>query len=434
MKLRPFELALVIIFGGMALAALVVLKLYQPESKDSETVVQIGVVEIWGTFPAEGITGLIQKIAQTDKQFANVSYKSIPQEEFSDTLTNALADGQGPDVVLISHEHLTEVRKRILPFSYERFPLRDLKNNYIDGAEIFALQDGIYGYPILVDPLMMYWNRNILSTEGYLAAPNTWESLVNDMFPKLIRRDFDRTVTRSVVAMGEYGNVHNAFGLVSALLIQQGSKGVTDSAEGEYVIRLSQSDAGNDPLRATADFYTRFSKPSNTLYSWNRAFGEDRQQFLAEDLAFYFGFASEARELERANPNLNFDIAEIPQGEAASTRRTYGRFYALSLLKSSDNVAGATAVMSVLASATNVTELAGSAGMVPAYRSLVTGGSNDTYGRVSYQSAGIAHGWLNPELQTADEYFEIMMRDINENRREVSSATSDLLVKLRNAY
>lgn len=436
MKLRPFELALIIIFGGLAMGALIMLKFYQPAPKtdDPTMTVQIGKVDIWGTIPSEGVYTLLTELSKQNDQYRGVSYKYYRPEEFDDTLVTALADGRGPDIILVSQEKLIEVRQRIKPVAYTSFTLRDFMNYYIDGAGVFALRDGIYGYPVAVDPLMMYWNKDILATEGFLAAPKTWEELVNDMFPKLIKRDFDRTINRSVVAMGEYGNVRNAFGIVSALLIQQGTQGVTEDEDGKYLVRLNRSESGGDPLQATADFYTRFSKPSNSLYSWNRAFEDDRLQFIGEDLALYFGYASEAPQIERANPNLNFDIAEIPQGETATVRRTYGKFYAFSLLKTSDNVSGATAVILSLVNTKNSEQIATRSGMVPAFRSLVTQGSNDTFGRISYKSAGVALGWLNPDLKVTDGYFETMMRDINENRRDVGGATLDLLTRLRNEY
>jgi ABC-type glycerol-3-phosphate transport system substrate-binding protein len=435
MKLRPFELALILIFGGLALAALFILKFYQPEPEPEEELIsQIGAVDIWGTLPAAGMNSLLDSLREQSDSYSQINYRYILPEGFDDTLVTALADGEGPDLVLISHEELVPTRPRIQPVSYESFPLRDYKNSYLDGAEIFALADGLYGYPVAVDPLMMYWNRDLLATAGYLTAPKTWEGLINDMFPNLIQRDFDRTINRSVVAMGEYGNVRNAFGLISALLIQQGSRRVVEESEGHYLVLLDQSLDDRDPLMSTADFYTRFSKPSNTLYSWNRAFENDRLQFIGEDLTFYFGFGSEASEIERLNPNLNFDIAEVPQGEGSTLRRTYGRFYGLSMLKSSDNLQGASIVMLTLGSAENTTKIAQASGMVPPYRTLVQQGSNDTIGRVTYQSAGIALGWLNPGLEASNAHFDTMVRDINENRREISGATADLLSRLRNEY
>ena len=437
MKLRPFELALVIIFVILGVIALFLLSTFDGSSKkDAENpLALVGEVKIWGTMPAEGVDNFLRTQLELDDSFSQVSYSYFSPTEFDDALLRAIADGVGPDLLLVSQEKLVEMRRRIQPISYESFPVRDIKDKYVDGAQIFALSDGLYGFPIAVDPLMMYWNRDILATEGFLEAPRTWESLVNNMFPKLIKRNFDRTIKRSVVAMGEYGNVRNAFGVISALFIQGGSQRVIEDKNGTYLIKLQQAENDDsDPLRAAADFYTRFSKPSNTLYSWNRAFDQDRQQFIAGDLALYFGYASEGVQIERSNPNLNFDIAEIPQGSSATKRRTYGRFYALSLLRSSDNQAGAILLMQNLGGIDLSEKIAIASNMVPAQRSWVTLGSNDNFGRMSYQSASIAVGWLNPNLVVADNIFRTMTQDINENRSDVSAATADASSRLKNEY
>ncbi len=437
MKLRPFELGLVIVFAVMALMALAIINLYKPAPDDGDLLAaQIGKVDIWGTIPAEHMNSVLFDLREENEAYMGVSYKYYPPAEFNSRLVNALADETGPDLILLSQEKLAEMRKRIQPFSYESFPVPDIRNLYVDGAQIFALSDGLYGFPIAVDPLVMYWNRDIFTTEGHLSAPQTWEELVNGVFPDLIERDFDRTIRRSVVAMGEYANVRNAFGIISTLLIQGGSQMVLEGkTAAQYVVNLHVAPKEDDnPLMAAADFYTRFSKPSNALYSWNRSLPEDRQVFISEDLAIYFGFASEAREIERLNPNLNFDIAEVPQGETATNRRTYGRIYTLSLLKASDNKGGASALLQALGSATVSNKIAQISGMAPARRASIVAGSNDKYGRVAYSSASIALGWLNPRYEEADSAFDIMTRDINENRRDISGAISDITERLQDAY
>jgi ABC-type glycerol-3-phosphate transport system substrate-binding protein len=435
MKLRPFELALVIIFVVLGLAALALLASYDGGSsgpKEGEVVT--GPVQIWGTMPGSGMQTVLDELVAKNETYKDVSYRYIAPAQFEQTLTNALADSRGPDIILTSHEELVDSRSRIAPYSYEQFPLRDVRDRYIEGAQIYALSDGVYALPIAVDPMVLFWNRDILATEGYLAAPSTWEELINVQFNDLIQRDFDRTIRRGVVAMGEYNNVRNAFGLVSMLLMQSGSQGVADVARG-YEINLNRSinDASN-PLRTVADFYTRFSRPANTLYSWNRSFAEDRNEFIGEDLVFYFGYASEGPVLERLNPNLNLDISEVPQGAAASVRRTYGRFYGLSLLRSTDNPNGAYSVMGTLGGSSIADRIAIGSDLTPVTRQTVAAGSNTTYGRISYQSAAIAYGWLNPDPDATDIVFATMMEDINENRSSVDGATGDTIDRLGFEY
>lgn len=435
MKLRPFELALVIIFIVLALVSLALLASYSGGgSGPEEGEVVVGSVQVWGTVPAQGMQNVLDELVENNESFADVTYRYVAPEQFERTLTNALADGGGPDIALLPHEELVNTRRRIAPYSYEQFPLRDVRDRYVEGAQIFAMTDGVYAIPIAVDPMVLFWNRDILATEGFLAAPRTWEELINIQFSDLIRRDFDRTIRRGVVAMGEYNNVRNAFGLVSTLLAQSGSQGVVEG-DRDYEIRLNQSITNaSSPIRTVADFYTRFSQPANTLYSWNRSFQEDRAAFIGEDLVFYFGYASEGPTLERLNPNLNFDIAEVPQATAANVRRTYGTFYGLALMRSTDNAAGAYAVMSTLASPNIADQIAIASQLTPVTRSTVARGSNTNYGRISYQSAAIAYGWLNPGPQATDDIFATMMQDINENRGTVDDATRDALGRLELAY
>jgi ABC-type glycerol-3-phosphate transport system substrate-binding protein len=433
MKLRPFELGLVVVFLVLLILSLIILSSFKKKPEDTGPAV--GDVQVWGTLPQEGMENILREVSNKDIAFLGVTYRYIEPQNFEQELTNALADGTGPDAVLVSHESLIPLRKRIKPVSYESFPQRDFRDLYVDGAQVFALSDGLYGYPVAVDPMVMYWNKNILATENILGAPASWEALINDQFGTLIERNADRTINRSVVALGEYGNVRNAFGIISMLLLQSGTKGVIDTDGKFYNVALNQA-IGNsgEPLSVAAEFYTRFSRPTNSLYSWNRSLKQDRDQFLSEDLVFYFGYGSEGKELERLNPNLSFDIAEVPQGATATVRRTYGKFYGISVLKTSDNAGGAALFASSFSGAERSKLIADAYGLVPTMRSLVAAGSNDTYGRVTYKSAGIAYGWLSPSQAASNNIFDTMTKDINENRKDVTSAVYDVLGRLELEY
>lgn len=429
MKLRPFELGLVVVFLGLIFVSLFVFSTFSGGSSEEEF--SVGNVLIWGMLDARSMNELINELKDENDGYLGVTYQYISPETFSDRLVNALADGVGPDVILISHEQLVEYRRRIAAYQYE---IRDIRNAYIDGAEIFALNDGLYAYPIAVDPLVLYWNRDNLSNKGLLNAPRTWEELINVQFPELIERDYNRNIENSVVAMGEYENIRNAFGIFSMLLLQSGTRGVVEQDRG-YAVQLDQSINGsNKPLYSTLSFYTRFSQVNNSLYSWNRSFIEDRSRFISENLSFYFGYGSEGVELERLNPNLNFDIAEVPQSETATVRRTYGKFYGLAVTQASQNKVGASAMVSILSGRENAARIAAANNMVPAYRDYVAAGSSDTYGNIAYKVAPVAYGWLNPGMESVDEIFTTMTKDVNENRYDVSTAVLDVVERLEDQY
>ncbi len=433
MKIRPFELVLIIVFLLLLVGALVLLKTYR--SSDNNGEIQIGNVEIWGTLPKEGVEYFLQEKEKSDPAYQDVVYRYYEPARFQDEFINALAERKGPDALLVSSEQLVELRSKLLPVSYETYPRRDIASEYVDGAQIFALSDGLYAYPVMLDPLVLYWNKDMLARENILEAPRSWEVLVNEYVPTLTKRTPDRTIEKSAIALGEYENIQNAYSVISALLLQAGSRGVVETDEGQYTIALNESaDKSIQPFRVTVDFYTRFNRADNTLYSWNRSFSSDRDRFSSGDLALYFGMGSEAKELERINPNLSFDIAEVPQGAASTIKRTYAQFYGLALVRSSDNLPGAALVAREFGGQASQEKLALAYNMVPASRALVARGSNDVYGRITYKSAAIAYGWLSPNRIATDEILSTAMRDVLENRGDSVSAVTDALQRFEIEY
>ena len=434
MKLRPFELVLVVVFGVLMFVALILLRAY--EAPPDENVTVVGAVAIWGDVPAEAFDSVLRKVRAADPGFNGVTYKYFPPEDFDTAFVNALADQTPPDLLFMSQERLIKHRARLQPLSYETFPLRDFRSTYIDGAEVFALADGLYGVPVAVDPLVLFWNRDIFARGGLIVAPKTWEEVVADTVPTLTVRDFSRNIQTAGIAMGEYRNIKNAFPIISLLAIQGGSALVTE-ARGTYQVGLNQlpgTVTAAQPFTNAAAFFTNFSNTGNTLYSWNRALRLDRDMFLSEDLAMYFGFASEGRDLAAKNPNLSFDIAEVPQGETASVRRTYGKFYAFTIPKAAINKNGAYAVMLRMSAAEQAKQLSDELNFAPANRSLLIAGSNDVYGRIAYTSAPYARGWLNPDATVFGDILMQMLDDINANRRDIGSAANDAVNRTQQAY
>lgn len=432
MKLRPFELMLIVGFAVLALVAITMLSLYKP-ADDPEKDNLAGAVSIWGTLPEAPMTDLLASLSKNTPSLGEVTYRYVEPKAFDSELVTALADRTGPDLILISHEELITQRARLQPFSEKALSLRDFKDRYIDGGEVFVLKDGVYALPLAVDPLVLYWNRNLLQNAGFLTAPATWEQLVNDVAPKLTVKDYDRTIKRAVVAMGEVDNIAHVHPIISMLMLQSGSKLVTETDRG-YLVQINQGVTESEPLTRSLGFFMNFSNPANTLYSWNRSLTLDRDMFVSEDLALYFGFGSEARDLGSRNPNLNYDIAEVPQGAASTVRRTYGRMYGMGVLRNANNLPGAYTVLEILANPENAATIAQTHNLAPAGRAALGAGTNDVYGRVVYSSAVAARGWLSPGIDATDRVFERMINTAGADRVNAFSAASDAVSRLSEEY
>ncbi len=430
MNVRPFQIFLLGGFALLAVVAIILLSTFQ-NSASTEEFAYGSSVTIWGPFPADVMDRLFLNIAQEDKPFTVVKYKYIPPESFESEFLNAIAEGRSPDMIILPSETLVKHRAKLVAIPYENLPLRTFRDTYVDGAEIFTLKDGVYALPVAIDPLVMYWNRDIFASNGLAQAPATWEEVVGSVIPRTTVQDQNRTIVQSGIAFGEFRNIYRAKDILLMLALQSGSDGITENDRG-YVVGLNTTaDTTNRaPLESSLEFFTNFSNANSALYSWNRAQPTDTQAFISGDLALYFGRASEAPSIDSKNPNLNFDVAPVPQGGAATTRRGYGVFYGFAIPRASGNVSGAYAAAQRITGAKYANELTTALTMAPVRRDLVAAGANDPLRSISLQAALIARGWLDPNPTDSDSIFMQMVEDVVSNRARVGVAVTDAINRL----
>lgn len=430
--LRPFQVILLGVFVALFLLGVIGLARYSGITQGENP---YGTVEIWGVLDAGVVSREIAAITEEDELYRGVVYVAKNPRTFAEELTNAIAEGRGPDAVILTHEEILRERPKLIPISYETLPERYIFDTYIDGASIFSLRDGTYGFPLAVDPLVMYFNRDILSAEDFAEPPRTWETILNQTTPRITQRTQANTIARSAMAFGEYTNVTNAKDVLLMLMLQAGSQLVT---EGTETFRLSFNSAtapgSRPPADASLDFYTQYANPGRAVYSWNRSLPLDTDAFLGGDLALYFGFASEVDRLRSGNPNLNFDATRVPQGADATTKRNYAMFYSLSVLRSSDNINGAYAAILKLAGRDVSTRIANAHNMAPVYRSSITAGSLDPFLQNAYDNALASRGWLDPNPAASENIFKRMIEDVTSGRERLSDAVADAETRINQLF
>lgn len=428
-NLRPFQVALYFGFGLLFIGALILLNSVTIGGSDEE---RIGPVEIWGTLDTQVFSSQIGVLRSDDDRFADVTYRQLDEQSFDSELVNAIAEGRQPDAIILSSEKLVLHRRKLLPIQYDIITERTFRDNYLDIFDIFARPDGIYALPLVADPLVMYWNRDLFAQNGFANPPRTWEEVVNNTVPTIVRRNTDRTITTSPIALGHYENVLHSYEIVSTLLLQSGSR-MVEEENGEYKISLNSSynERGN-VLANSLEFFTRFGDSGDPLYSWSRTKADDRGEFLASRLAIYLGRGSEYESLRRQNPNLNFDVAPVPQSGNSQTPRVYAESYGFAILRTADNQNGAFTILSILSNEQNSKQIADTLHMAPAHRGAIQAGNSAPALQVVYNTALIARSWLNPD--SASELFRQSVGDIQANRRSISQTVSDLLSRIRSAF
>lgn len=408
------------VFGFVAVLGLVLFANFQGFSSG---VKQVGTVTIWGTVPAANFNQALNAYAQSHQEYSKVSYMEVPAATFDRDLAEAIASGRGPDLVLLSQEDLLAAQGKLSYISSSVISERDFRDTYLPIHELYLVQEGTYGVPFLVDPLVLYYDRTVLASAGAAQPPSTWEA-VTGLSAAVNRLTDTQTVTRSLIALGTYENIENARAILSLLFLQAGY-GITErSATG---VRTDLTDTigqtfGTTPAESALNFYTEFANPAKTVYSWNRSLPNSRAAFLAGDVALYLGYASEREALAEANPNLDFDMAPVPSPATASTRMTYGRAYAFAIPRASMNAEGAQQAAFGLSSKESLPVFARSLGMAPARRDLLAPKAGDLYEPVYYPEALIARGWLSPLPTDTDRIFATMVQSVASGREAVSGA------------
>lgn len=417
-KIKPFRIIVLTAFGLVAIVGLFMFARFKGFDNGSDA---IGEITIWGILPEEAMRTHLDTLSQTSPEFSKVTYEQVQQATFGTELAEALAIGEGPDLVLISQEELVSQQNKLSVVPYSSISQRDFRESYVPITELYLTDKGTYGIPFVVDPLVMYYNRTLLSSAGIPLPPANWEAVIG-MSDRLTVRSEGQLV-RSLLAFGEYDNVPNARGILSLLLLQAGTP-ITGLSSGRLSSALNEGPdvSGSSPAVSAISFYTQFSDPVKTVYSWNRAMPDARQAFLAGDLALYFGYVSELPVIRSGNPNLDFDIAPVPQPSRNTTRTTYGLSYAFAITRTSDNPNGAYAT--ALAITEDQFSVANALSMVPAARGALVPAREDRYQPVYYPEALVARGWLSPSPSVTDSIFAAMIRDITSGRRDVGQALS----------
>lgn len=417
---RTFQMALLGVFAFFVLAGVIAFATFR--GGDSETLPPI---EIWGTIPQETFDNFLGTVnIELDQQLQGVSYRGFTREQFDTALVEALASGRGPDMILVPQDLLVRHYDRIYVLPFESFDARTFRDRFIEEGELVLNGSGIVAFPFSIDPLVLYWNRTLFANEGIAQPPAYWDELAG-LSGSLTKRDARGNVTQSVIAFGEFANVTNAKEIITTLIMQAGGA-ITQGTPGNYTVTLQDSfNLPEAPALSTLRFYTEFANPARTLYSWNRSLPLSEQAFLAGDVALYPGFASELYTLRQKNPNLNYDIAMLPQVRDATEEITFGRMYALAAMRQSPNVGAIFNAIGLLTTPGVLSIWENETGLPPVRRDMLAREPSDAFRSVFYDSALIAEGFLDPDPRETANIFQTMVEDVTSGRSNMNTAVRE---------
>jgi ABC-type glycerol-3-phosphate transport system substrate-binding protein len=293
---------------------------------------------------------------QYKKQHKNVTINYVKKDPttYETDLINAIANGNGPDLFQIKNDWLSEHKDIIFPMPNNIISVDDYKKAFAPvAAQDLISNNQIYGIPYYVDTLALFYNNALI--QKYNTALNKRTDLtnqqINDLYitgPPTNWTDFDTLVgkltnksgnyiTQAGVALGTSNNVENSQDILSLLMIQDGTKMVSDDLK-TPTFNLSTTDQSGTiiyPGTKALDFYTSFALPNKETYSWNSSIPDSLTAFIQGKTAMMINYSSVIPTIKNQAPDLNLKIAELPQIQGATNRIDYANFWAETVNKNS---------------------------------------------------------------------------------------------------
>jgi len=430
------QVILMIIFGIVGVVAVLIFGGILPGFKQSGSAKGPTVV-LWGTFPSQEMDRLLYDLNQDQKykSYFQITYKQIDARNYRETILNALASQSGPDIWITTQDLLLGDKSKISRISLDSMTERDFRNNFIDGAEILLNYDvnpdtnnttkNIIGLPLAIDPIILYWNKDIFSSAGISEPPKTWDDFLTSV-QSLTQKDAAQNIIVAGTALGKFNNVKNAKEIISLMMMQGGDNIIRANDSGGLDVVFGEK-IGKDNLVSPAEsalrFFTEFSNPSKVSYSWNGSLPSSEIMFSNNSLAMYFGYASEAKEIIERNPHVNFDVSEIPQIKDAKINiLTFGKIYSLVIAKNSSKKQAAFYAINALTSPDFQRKFSQNFNLGSSRRDVLSEKVQDPFLAVVYKSAIKSKAWLDPDPQKTSEIFRSMIESVTTGRTGIGTA------------
>ncbi len=244
----------------------------------------------------------------------HIVYTKKNIDTYESDLINNLAAGTGPDIFAINNSWLPKYIDKVAPATDKAMTFNYYKNAFVDVAvQDFTRDRKIYGVPLYVDSLALYYNKDLLGSAGIGTPPRTWLELVQDV-QKVKRQDKYGYFTVSGAALGTNTNINRAVDILYLMMLQKGT--VPYSSDGttpQFAQSLQQDGKSISPGSDALSFYTSFANPLTPNYNWNYKSDYSIDAFANGRAAFLYSYSYTRQTILQKSPNLNFDVAPVPQ-------------------------------------------------------------------------------------------------------------------------
>ncbi len=291
-------------------------------------------LEIWGSFDDSDAYGkILEKYRMLNPYIGEIKYRKFDADNYKKDLIDALASGQGPDMFFIHNTWLPSFKDKIEPAPAYLFGEQELRRDFVDVAVSDFLDEGkVCAVPLSVDSLALYYNKDLFNAEGITSPPSTWENMAEDA-KRLTRTDQSGNIIQQGAALGTAYNINRSTDILGLIMLQKGARMVNEEKtqatfNDSAVVNNNSVRAGEDAL----EFYTRFSRSSSPVYSWNSRMHYSLDAFYEGTAAMMLNYSWHYSNIKNKNSKLNFAVAPAVQFKN-SRPVNYANYWGLAVAK-----------------------------------------------------------------------------------------------------
>jgi multiple sugar transport system substrate-binding protein len=320
----------------------------------------------WRVFDDEDAFAATIANYQKIHPYITIQYKKFRYDEYEKELVNALAEDRGPDIFSIPSSWITEYQNKIVPLPAQltliypvtkgtvkkttvaerrttpSLTLKDLKTNFVDivYSDVVLNKNGtdrIFGLPLYMDTLAMYYNTDLFNNAGISQPPQYWNTEFQQDVKKLTKLNNQGNIIQSGVALGGSANIQRPEDILSLLMMQNGAVMMDNDSVLFQSIPPGSEQSYNPGLEALR-FYTDFSNPAKDVYCWNSNLTNSLSMFEQGNLAMMFDYAYDLATIKAAAPKLNFAVAKMPQIQFNTKQVNYANYWVETVSAKSKNI------------------------------------------------------------------------------------------------
>jgi len=330
-------------------------------------------LEYWTVFDDVGVINSLLSPYLAQRQNLKIVVRQFSQDEIYERLIEALAEDKGPDIISVNNRDMGKYLSKLtaMPASVKDATVvkieknfsneivvntnvitmpnvRDIQRNYVQVVEGDVVRgDKIYGLPLSLDTMALFYNKDLLDRGSIAEPPKTWDEFQEAV--KILTKIDSKTgeIIQSGTALGLSDNISGADDLFYILFKQSGLDFVTDNGRAvfNYVPRNTNV---SPPSMNVIDFFTDFANPDRDTYTWNADQDNALDKFARGSLAFFFGYSYHLPQIKARGPQLNFEVLPMLQLNVEKPINV-ANYWVQTVLKKSKNQEEAWSVINYLA-------------------------------------------------------------------------------------